>query len=242
MPVRSSDVVEVHGEKAITFGIGGVIALLIATVLYIFRGDGMMMGFIWILGLGGVAAIGYAVYCATRIKKVDHVHVVCVYCEADNQLTDEPSEDFLCASCNRMIPVLEGKIIPVFQVRCGYCNSLNYYSAKTEVLLCEECNREIPIAVEDGKPTKHLPKGFAVTDDDNLYELVLVADGHKHEELIASLQHMLALNRNQVKQMLDDLPVTLLTGITRKKAEMLQAQLAASDGTAEFRPLPTSVG
>jgi 4'-phosphopantetheinyl transferase EntD len=45
------------------------------------------------------------------------------------------------------------------------------------------------------------------------------------------------LNRNQVKQMLDELPVTLLTGIPRMKAEFLQAQLTANDAVAEFRQL-----
>jgi hypothetical protein len=80
-------------------------------------------------------------------------------------------------------------------------------------------------------------KAYAVTDDDRLYELVLTGTGHKNEELIASLQHMLALNRNQVKQMLSELPVAILTGISRKKAEMIQAQLSIHDGVAEFHPL-----
>jgi hypothetical protein len=45
------------------------------------------------------------------------------------------------------------------------------------------------------------------------------------------------LNRNQVKQMLDELPVTVLTGITRKKAEMLKAQLTMHDAGVEFKPM-----
>jgi hypothetical protein len=48
---------------------------------------------------------------------------------------------------------------------------------------------------------------------------------------------MLALNRNHVKQMFDELPVTLLTGIPRMKAELLQAQLATHGGFAEFKPV-----
>jgi hypothetical protein len=85
-----------------------------------------------------------------------------------------------------------------------------------------------------------LPSAFAVVDDDNLYELILIAHGHKTEELINALQHMLALNRNQVKQMLTELPVTLLTGIPRRKAEMLTAQLSIHEGLAEMRPLPNA--
>ena len=73
-----------------------------------------------------------------------------------------------------------------------------------------------------------------------MYEFILVAHGHKTEDLIESLQRMLALNRNQVKQMLQELPVTLLTGITRQKAEMLQAQLALHEAATEFRPMTQS--
>jgi hypothetical protein len=122
------------------------------------------------------------------------------------------------------------------QVRCGFCNTLNYYSPKTEVLLCEDCNREVPISLDDSHTPKHI--AFARRDDDKLYELVLVSNGgRKTEDLISALQHMLALNRNQVKQMLDELPVTLLTGIPRMKAEMLQTQLSTNDAVAEFRPI-----
>jgi hypothetical protein len=237
MPQRSSDIVEVHSERALMSGLGGLVALAVAGILFRFRGDGAMIGLIGILGVGGIAAVAYAIYCALQIRKVQSVSVTCCYCSAQNQLTEQPDRDFTCQHCHRLIPVQDGQVLPVSQVRCGYCNELNYYSAKTDVLLCEQCNREVPIAVDEGRERKTLPKGFAVQDDENLYELVLVAHGHKTEELISTLQHMLALNRNQVKQMLEELPVTLLTGITRRKAEMLQAQLHVSDAAAEFRPI-----
>jgi hypothetical protein len=48
---------------------------------------------------------------------------------------------------------------------------------------------------------------------------------------------MLALNRNQVKQLLGDLPAVLLTGITRKKAELLEAQLTSVGMTAVHEPV-----
>ncbi len=79
--------------------------------------------------------------------------------------------------------------------------------------------------------------GFAVVDDDDMYELVLTGAGHKEEELIQVLQQMLALNRNQVKQMLEEIPVTLLTGINRRKAELLKAQITVHDGQVEFRKM-----
>jgi hypothetical protein len=127
-------------------------------------------------------------------------------------------------------------------VRCGFCNALNYFSEKTDVLLCEECNHEVPISHEEGHiPKKRLATGFAVEDDDRPYELILVAHGPKTDDLIQTLQTMLALNRNQVKQMLSELPVTLLTGIPKKKAEMLRAQLSIHEGAADCRPLDESI-
>jgi hypothetical protein len=237
-PTRSSDVVEVHSEHALAFGLGGVVALALGGLLLKYQGDGWLVGFAYVLVLGGIGAVIYAIYCALQIRKVESVSVACCYCHHDNQLVEMPTVDFSCLECHRMIPVAaDGRVLPVSQVRCGFCNELNYYSEKTEVLICEYCDHEIPIAQEEGKPTKHVPRGYAITEDDRLYELVLIAYGPKTEDLIAALQHMLALNRNQVKQMLTELPVTVLTGITRKKAEMLQAQLSIHEGASDIHPI-----
>lgn len=237
MPERSSDVIEHHSEKGITFGLLGLASLAIAGFLNKYRGDGYTLGLIWVLAIGGVISVFYALYAALLIPKVPRWKVRCPYCEYNNDLTENPTDDVTCHKCQRLIPIRDGHILSVSKVRCGYCNSLNFYSEKTEVLLCEDCNREVPIFHEDGHIPKQFPKGFARQDDDNLYELVLVAPGNKTEELIGCLQHMLALNRKQVKLMLEEAPVTLLTGITRKKAEMLTAQLTIHDAAAEYRPL-----
>jgi ribosomal protein L7/L12 len=166
--------------------------------------------------------------------------VACPYCEQINVLTEKPNAGFTCIHCARVIPVEpDGTILPVFQVRCGYCNSLNYYNEKSEALICEVCDREIPISTNAETP-RNLPRSFTIHDDDNLYELVLVDAGNKTEEVIKVLQQMLALNRSQVKQVIADAPVTLLTGITRKKAEMLQIQLGVHDASAEFRAIEST--
>jgi hypothetical protein len=242
MAARKSDIIEMIGEKAIVYGLGGILAAAFGWMLYQYRvneGGAYIVGLAWVLMVGGLAMILFSMYCATQVRKVTGFRVKCPYCAKKNVLVEPPNEDFLCESCNRQIPVQDGNVLPVFQVRCGYCNELNFYNAKTEVLICENCDHEVPITTEDGKAPKHVPRGYAVTDDDQLYELVLIAQGHKTEELINTLQQMLALNRGQVKQILNELPTTLLTGITRKKAEMLQAQLAIHDGVAEFHPIQT---
>jgi hypothetical protein len=220
-------------------GFCGLVLVGISALLLFFRSGSMFVPLALILGALGVGALGYAGFCVYRARQVTCCEVTCPFCQAKNRLVESPTEDFDCVECHRMIPIVGGKVLGVEQVRCGYCNELNYYSEKTEVLLCESCNHEIPILQADGAgPKKVIPKAFVAQEDEHLYELVLVAHGHKTEELMNALQHMLALNRNQVKQMLTELPVTLLTGITRKKAEMLAAQLAIHEGLSELHQLP----
>ncbi|MER3466821.1 MAG: hypothetical protein C4340_06960 [Armatimonadota bacterium] len=127
-------------------------------------------------------------------------------------------------------------------VSCGFCGGVNYLTDKTAVLICEQCGREIPLLDPETGEMRHAPKGFARVDDTSLYELVLVDIGRDREAVITSLQHMLALTRNQVKDMLEPLPVTLLTGINRRKAELLKAQLEASGAIAEMRKVGEAAG
>lgn len=236
---RRWDVIEIHAERGLTYGFSALCILGFAWLLFAFRGDGMFVPLAIILSVIGVIFFGLGVNKAIEIKKVTRFGVVCPLCDYENELIAAPEADFVCSNCQRMVPIEDGKPIEVKQVKCGYCAELNYYSEKTEFLICEVCNHQIPIdteAARNATGTK-VAESFAVTHDDGVYEFVLVAHGHKTEELIAALQQMLALNRNQVKQMLNELPVTLLTGITRRKAEMLQAQLALHEAATDFRPM-----
>ena len=234
---RTSDLIELIAEKSLTFAFGGLCGLGFAGFLLYYRGGGMFVPLSIVIILISLPLTVFAIFSASQIRKVKSVSVICPCCSFDNQLVEQPTEDIHCRGCNRMIPIQDGTVLPVSQVRCGFCNALNFYSEKTEVLLCEECNHEIPIAVEEGKSTKSMPSFYAVKEDDALYELVLIAHGPKSDELVTTLQHMLALNRGQVKQLLEELPVTLLTGITRRKAEMLSAQLSVCDAASDFRPI-----
>lgn len=232
---RSSDIVEIHAEKALSYGIGGIVAIALGVFMWIFRGEGWLIGLCYVVFAAGIAAIGYAAYAALQIRKVKAVTLVCVYCGCKIDLVDTPSEDVTCTECHRSIPIENGMPLEVAEVRCGYCNTLNFYCKKTQFLICEKCDREIPISVAEGVEAKHIPRGYVTDDDTHTYELSLFAFEHCTEDLISCLQHMLALNRNQVKQMVEVLPTTLLTGIPRKKAEMLKAQLATHGATADMK-------
>lgn len=235
--LKRSDVLEIITEIALRFGLLGAGLLALGLLLWRYRGEGYTDGLIVVLVLAGAGLLVYAVRHAWKARGVRLFVVRCPYCNEKIRLTAPPVEDFSCTGCSRMVPVLDGAPLEIHQVRCGYCNALNYYSDKTELLLCEQCNHEVPISQHEGGTQRHVPKAYVVTEDDQMYELVLTAAGPKTEEVIEALQHILAANRSQVKQMLESLPVTLLRGIPRRKAEILQTQLAVHDAVAEFTPI-----
>ena len=232
---RSTDLVEERSETAVIWGGGALALFVIGGIFWYFQRDGgALIYFGMLLCLMGAGCGGYAVYSLMQIRKVPHFDYGCPYCKANNRLAAEPEADFTCVECHRLIPVHDRKVLPVHRVVCGYCREPNYYSDKTIVLLCESCNHEIPISRADGSVAH---SKFAVQDDVRTYELQLTGFEHGSEELITCLQQMLALNRNQVKDMLTSLPVVLLSGIPKKKAEMLSAQLAVHHAASNFRPL-----
>lgn len=240
--VRKSDAIENLWADALPMFLGGVPMILLGALLWKFKGDGMFVGLAAVLMLGGVGLIAWGFTKVRKVKEIGPGYMLeCVFCSRQIELLEAPkNEDVTCPECHRLIPIKDGVPLPVHQVRCGFCNTLNYYSEKTEFLICEKCDREIPLTLDEEKEHRHAPKGYVVVDDNQAYQLVLREvpnPEHPPEDCIATLQTMLALNRNQVKQLLGDLPAVLLTGITRKKAELLEAQLTSVGMTAVHEPV-----
>ncbi len=243
-PVRRSDVIEGRWEKAMTWAMLGVLALIIGLPLYFYNENWFQ--FLSFKGLD-IRPVSYPflavgalmlLYSASRVvggKKVKSFLSTCPYCGHDSEFAEEPMTDFLCEECGRRVPVLDGKVLDVTGVRCGFCGSLNFMSEKTKVLICEDCDREIPLLDPSTGEMRHVAKGYARVDDTTVYDLVLVKVGRDKEPLINSLQHILAMTRNQVKDLLDNLPATLVKGVNRRKGEMLRAQIEANEGETELR-------
>jgi hypothetical protein len=233
---RVSDVVEIHWENAFIYWFTAILLCAGSALSYrYFENYGLPLA--GVLGALGFVFFVRGLLRIREVRRVTSIAYTCPFCEGTTELTDIASSDFACIECHRMVPVEDGEVMAVHLVRCGYCSGLNYYTDKSEYLICEECNHEIPIHVEN--PTgKAIPKYLVASEDDALYELVLTGySPGKAEDLIACMQRILAINRNQVKGILEDLPSTLLTGIVRQKAEMLKMQLALYDGEADARPL-----
>lgn len=234
---RSTDVKESYGAQALMAMVPGVLALIIGGIIVAYRSQ----VFIWLgllLMVFGLAAIVFGIVQLTKIKKVQTVPVVCPFCGATNELGEAPRKDFTCSGCHRSVPVRDGRVLQVWQVQCGYCGTLNFYSEKSTGLICETCARQIPISVDEDLEAQKRMEHYAFQEDPLPYDLVLTARGTKQEELILHLQKVLALNRNQVKQIIEQVPVVLLTGIPKKKAELLRQELIAHGGRAEVQQTP----
>lgn len=234
---RVEVVQEEFASQAIISAIPGVLIAIVGGVMFYYqRSQGGSFGVLaGILIFIGVALVAFGLYKANKVKKVQSYAVECPFCQEQNLLTAAPKADFRCDKCNREVPVnQDGAILDVFQVRCGYCNTLNYYSEKSTGLICEECDRAIPIASDEETYAKKVFDSYTVHDDDHPYDLILT-EAPKTEEMIKCLQSMLALNRNQVKDILEELPQTLLQGVPKKKAELLAAQITVHKGKADYQ-------
>lgn len=227
---------ERFAADALMASLPGIVLLIIAAIMAFYTNSqsGTPNPLSLVLGVIGIALIGYGLVRATRVRAIEGHPIDCPFCEKTNILTAAPKSDFRCTHCNRDVPVENGAILRVYQVRCGYCNTLNYYSDKSTGLICESCDREIPIATDEETHAKKVFETYTIHDDDQPYDLILTA-APKTDEMIACLQQMLALNRNQVKDMIEDLPQTLLTGIPKKKAELLTTQITMHKGKAESK-------
>lgn len=241
-PEKRTHAVEIHWEAAVTWAVIGLVSLVLGTIIFVYGTNIRIVktsldfsSFGWpLLALAPLAFL-YAGYRVLVSRREPSYISTCPYCDAEIELTAAPEDDFSCDSCHRRVPVLDGRVLEVHGVSCGYCGHANYMSEKTLVLICENCDREIPLLNPETGEMRHLPRGFARVDDDGVYQLLVVAEGREKEALMTSLQHILALNRNQIKAMLENLPVPILSGIPRRKAEMLKAQIEASGGTAEYK-------
>lgn len=232
---RTTNVKEEYSSRGIMALAPGLILLLIGIVMFIYQRSqgGVLVALSVVLMVMAVGLICYSGVEFAKIKKVTTADVKCPFCEATNTFTSSPNEDFRCMECNREVHVEpDGRILEVFQVRCGFCNHLNFYSERSTGLICEECDRVIPIATDQENKSEKIFDAYTVHDDDHPYDLILTSAPNS-EEMVSCLQKMLALNRNQVKEILEELPVTLLTGIPKKKAELLAAQIASYDGQAD---------
>ena len=217
--------------RALGTGALGAVFFVLGGIMFAFRGDsGTPLAIVLLVLAFGLLA--YAAFCVVKSRGVASFKLKCPMCGAENGFEAMPTSDVVCRACHRTIPIQDGKLMPLKQISCGACNESNWYSDRTKQLLCEACGREIAIAQASGGRAT-----YAVHDDARPYELVLIAYEPGHDDLADALQHLLGVNRAQVRDLLTNLPSVVLTNVPRQKAEMLRSQLSHTGAALEARPI-----
>ncbi len=139
-PSRASDVVEQNTSQALFAGIGAVVLLSLGAVL-ISYGALAIAG--WLLVTIGLGLLFFALYRLFQNKQIPIEKLECPYCKFSNSLTATPEKDIMCRSCQRMIPIDAGVVLPTYRIPCEHCTKENFFSRRTIKLICEECGKEI---------------------------------------------------------------------------------------------------
>jgi ribosomal protein S27E len=233
MPQRSSDLVETYFARALGAGILGGVFVVLAAVMFAFRGDsGLPLAVV--LALLAIGLLVFAAVALAQSRRVGSYKMACPMCGATNGFEAAPTSDVVCRGCHRTIPIENGKLLSLKQVSCNFCHESNWYSDRTKSLICEACGREILIARPDGSVGA---AQYAVQDDARPYEAVLIAFEHGTDGLIDAIQRALGTNRSQVRDLMTNLPSVLLTNVPRQKAEMLRNELSHHGAAVEARPV-----
>jgi hypothetical protein len=230
---RSTNLKEIYYQRAFFGFVPGAVLILFAILSWAYP-SAAFAGFKWFFTIAGPLGVIYGIWSLRESKKIEYHELICPFCEEVNVFTEDPGDDVRCDSCNRQVPIVDGEILQVYQVRCGFCSHLNFYSDKSTGLICEECDRVIPISGEDDPLAKETFDKFTTRDDDNPYDLILLDPGKKTELMISVLQKMLALNRNQVKEIMEATPSLLLTRVPFRKADMLSKDIIQAGGRADY--------
>ncbi len=229
---RSSNVREELSQRAFFGFIPGIVIVAVAGLMIAYKTAWMMLAYV--LLIIGAAALAYGIAQLFKMRKVTDISISCPFCSERNFFTIMPDDDVRCTSCLREIPVADGKVLAVFQVQCGKCSGLNYYTEKSTGLICEFCDSVIPIATDEGPDAAQTFEKFTAHDPGQPVDLYLSDPGPHREKMIEVLQKMLSLNRNQVKEIIDEVPSILLIGIPAKKAEYLVQDIEKHGGRASI--------
>lgn len=229
-PLKRSEILEREYSQSLIYGLAGVGALILAFLLLRYSEMFSFLGYLFLLAWLGLW--GYAGWRLYQLRSVPQYPLTCPYCKQETIFAEPPSSDFSCDHCLRRVPVEKGQVLEVFSVRCPHCGSTQQLSARAAVALCEECNHEIVLARAERVHLHH----FAATDDETTpCELVLLSAGRDPEPLIQQLESLLAINRPSAKRILEQLPMVLLSGIPKRKAEILRLHLLEAGAQVELR-------
>ncbi len=139
-PSRATDIVEQNTSQALMAGIVAIICLILG-IVFVAYGTLAIAGYL-LIGIA-VGCLGFAVVRIVQNKQIPVEKLTCPYCQFSNALTGKPEKDVMCRSCQRMIPIENGIVLPTYRIKCEHCQTENFFSKRSLKLICEDCGKEI---------------------------------------------------------------------------------------------------
>ena len=145
--VREREYTQSIGMAAWGIGLIVVCLALIAFLGYIVPPSMLMVSRVLcaiaaLVGLALLIAAGKRIF---DVRNAASVLYRCPYCDAQNHLTAQPTEDFACESCHATIRFENGKPVPIRTITCTTCGADHRVSVKAERYVCDKCNAVLQV-------------------------------------------------------------------------------------------------
>jgi len=234
-PSSRADMLEKEYAAAVGLLIWGIVVLVVSLIL------------IWILSLAAVMSL-VAFFCLTAVgggvmiviagrriylaRQVPAITVYCPYCQYPNQFVTEPTEDWTCEGCQRVVYYENGQMVPVREVTCPSCRTVHKVSQKATTFTCDRCNRTLRVT----SPSE--PAQVIAEPSDMLrnYDVILTQAGRQPTDVAMALQDILVCNLREAKERMQQLPLTVVRNVPERKAEAIRSRLRELGATAVVRP------
>lgn len=235
-------------------GVGVVIMLVAAFMIYflgLFLKDNASLLRVMRLGMGVGIAIGAIVVggAAARLSKVRNMASFlypCPYCDASNQLVEEPTANFECETCHQTVRFDESGVpVPVRIIGCSNCGTDNRVSIKSSRFICSKCNATIQVQAEQpvygmgnvasaaapaaSAPPRPAPALLNQTDPSHVDVVVQSFDPAREGQLAVMLQNMMGIEVAEARRLLGTIgartPLIIGVDMPVQEADQLSAQL-----------------
>ena len=242
-------------------GVGVAIMLVAAFMIYflgLFLKDNQSLLKIMRLGMGigiaiGAIVIGAAAARLSRVRNMASFTYPCPYCDAANQLVEEPTADFECETCHQTVRFDDkGVMIPVRVIGCSNCGTDNRVSIKSSRFICSKCNATVQVQAEQpvygmgataATPAAAPPRPALLLNQpngqSNMDVMIQSFDATRGAKLAERLQSILGVEVDEARRLLGTIgpraPLIIGVDMPAQEADQLSAQLTQSGAQVHMR-------
>ncbi len=239
-------------------GVGVAIMLVAAFMIYflgLFLKDNHSLLKVMRLGMGvgiviGAVVVGGAAARLSKVRSMESFAYPCPYCDAINQLVEEPTANFECETCHQTVRFDEnGVLVPVRVIGCSKCGTDNRVSIKSSRFICSKCNATIQVQAEQpvygmgnamsgtsgatasaaSAPSRPAPTLLNQPGPSHVDVAVQSFDAARESQLAALLQNMMGIELAEARRLLGTIgartPLIIGVDMPVQEADQLSAQL-----------------